>query len=310
VQLETAVEARREWPAGFVTDAEVLYLAGSVPRPEQAPRLRWLHSHWAGTDHLQHSPMWDSNILLTTSSGIHAPNIGQYVMAQMLAWSNRVPRWLHHQQQSNWPSGRWERFVPDELRGKTVGIAGYGSLGREVARLASAFGMTVLATKRNPGKLQDEGLILDGIGDPAGDLPARVFAGEETQSMVAECDYVIITLPLTEHTRHLFDKEMFRAMKRHAYLINVGRGAVIKTEDLISALHEGWIGGAGLDVFETEPLPVESPLWQMENVIISPHVSGFTPLYDERATDLFAQNLQRYLAGAQLLNVVSRSEGY
>jgi phosphoglycerate dehydrogenase-like enzyme len=128
--------------------------------------------------------------------------------------------------------------------------------------------------------------------------------------MLSECDYIVITLPLTARTHQMFDEAMFRAMKPSSFVVNVGRGGVIKEEDLVRALQKGWIAGAGLDVFETEPLPEDSPLWQMENVIISPHISGFSEAYDRRALDLFIQNLERYLAGESLLNVVDRAEEY
>lgn len=309
VELEQ-LKVADKWPDERTTPAEVIYAMGVLPRPEQAPNLRWVQTHWAGVDHLRDHPVWDSDILLTNASGIHAPNIGQYTMAQILAWANRVPRWLKYQRQAEWPSGRWEKFLPDELRGKTLGIAGYGSIGREVARLAKCFGMRILATKRDARQVEDADYTLTNTGDPAGTLASRIYPGEATRSMVSECDYVVITLPLTEKTRHLFDEEMFKAMKPDAFLVNVGRGEIVKESDLIRALRKGWIAGAGLDVFEQEPLPPDSPLWKMENVIISPHVSGFTGAYDERATDLFAENLRRYLTGQPLLNVVNREAGY
>lgn len=310
IQLELIQLPDRAWPAERVTNAEVFYAVNAVPRPEQAPNLHWVQTHWAGIDHLREHPIWDSDILLTNTSGIHAPNIAQYVMAQILAWAHRVPRWLRVQRQGEWPSQRWEKFVPDELRGKTIGIAGYGSIGREVGRLARCFGMRVLATKRDARRVEDDEYGLTGLGDRTGTIAARIYPGEATRSMVAECDYVVLTLPLTDRTYHLFDEQMFRAMKPAAFLVNVSRGDVVKEEDLIRALKKGWIAGAGLDVFATEPLPGDSPLWKLENVILSPHVSGFTPLYDERAVDLFAANMRRYLAGEPLLNVVNREEGY
>jgi phosphoglycerate dehydrogenase-like enzyme len=310
IELEQLRLQNGEWPADRVTDAEIYYAISGVPHPEQAPNLRWVQTHSAGVDHLRDHPFWDSDVTITTTSGIHATNMAQYVMAQILAWANRVPRWLHYQAQGEWPDKRWERFVPDELRGKTLGIAGYGSIGRQIARLAKCFGMTVLATKRNVKVLEDQDYMLADTGDPGGNLAARIYPGEATRSMVSECDYVVIALPLTDRTHHLFDREMFRAMKSNAFLINIGRGEIINEEDLVRALKKGRIAGAGLDVFETEPLPEDSPLWTMENVIISPHVSGFTPSYDERAVDLFTENLRRYLAGDPLLNVVNREEGY
>ncbi len=200
--------------------------------------------------------------------------------------------------------------MPTELRGQTLGIIGYGSIGRELARLAKAFGMTILVTKRDARQTKDTGYVLPDTGDPDGDLPTRIYPGEATRSMVAQCDYIVNTLPDTAKTHHLFNEEMFRTMKPSAFFINIGRGGTVNEKDLVRALKKGWIGGAGLDVFEEEPLPNESPLWQLDNVILTPHTSGFTSLYDERATDLFAENLRRYLQGKPLLNLVNRETGY
>ena len=299
-----------KWPEDKTTKAEVIYAISDVPRPDQAPNLRWVQVHSAGVDQMKQHRLWDSDIVITTASGVHAPNTAQYVMAQILAWANRVPKWLQFQSRSEWPENRWDKLVPDELRGKTLGIAGYGSIGREIARLARAFGMTVLATKRDARSLEDTNYALTNTGDPEGNLAARIYPGEATRSMVAECDYVVVALPLTDKTHHLFDESILRAMRPNAFLVNVGRGAVINESDLVRALKRGWIAGAGLDVFEVEPLPQDSPLWELDNVIISPHISGFTPHYDERVTDLFAENLRRYLNGEPLLNVVNREEGY
>ncbi len=300
----------RKWPEDKRTSAEVLYSLSDVPRLDQAPNLRWIQAHSAGVDWLREHSIWDSDVVITSASGIHAPNIAQYVMAQMLAWAQKIPKWLRLQSESKWPKDRWGALLPEELRGKTLGIAGYGSIGREIARVATAFGMHVLATKRDARHLEDTGYRIADTGDASGELPRRIYPGEATRSMVSECDYVVITLPLTEATNHLFDEEMFRAMPSHAFVINIGRGPVVDERALVRALKKGWIAGAGLDVFETEPLPTDSPLWQLDNVIISPHVSGFTPHYDDRATDLFAENLRRYLNGRSLLNVVNREHGY
>lgn len=298
------------WPAGRATNAEIHYTTTRILTREQAPNLRWVQSHWAGIDSLVNTPVWESEVLLTTTSGIHAPNIGQYVMAQVLAWAHRVPRWLRAQREGRWPQGRWETFVPDELAGRTLGIIGYGSLGREIARLARAFNITILVTKRDARSTEDRGYTIPGFGDPAGDIPTRIYPTEAIRSVVAQCDYVVITLPLTPRTRHLFDESVLREMKPTAYLVNVGRGKVINEGDLVKALRQGWIAGAGLDVFEEEPLPEDSPLWGMQNVILTPHVSGFSEHYNERAVDLFVANLRRYLAGEPLINLVNREEGY
>jgi phosphoglycerate dehydrogenase-like enzyme len=310
IKIEQISLSDSRWPAGKTTRAEIYYAINGVPEPEQAPNLRWVQAHWAGVDHMRDQPIWQSDVQISTASGVHAPNMGQYVFAQLLAWAHRVPNWFAHQHKNEWPKDRWRKFVPDELRGRTLGILGYGSIGREVARLGKAFGMHVLATKRDVRTLKHEGYTPAGTGDPEGVMADRIYPTEATRSMVAECDYVVITMPLTDKTYQLFDELLFKEMKPDSFLVNVGRGAIIKENDLVRALRRGWIGGAGLDVFEVEPLPSDSPLWELDNVILTPHVSGFTPHYDDRAVELFAENLRRYLAGEPLLNLVNREMGY
>ena len=156
----------QEWPANRTTQADLMYAIGGVPSPEQAPQLRWIQVHWAGIDHLRDHPIWASSVMLTNASGVHAVNMGQYVMAQLLAWAHRVPRWLHYQKRGEWPDKRAEKFTPDELRGRTLGILGYGSIGREIARLAKPFGLKILVTKRDAKKLTDEEYTVPGTGDP------------------------------------------------------------------------------------------------------------------------------------------------
>ncbi len=310
LEIEQWPLPNNKWPEDKTTDAEICYALSTVPDPDKAPNLRWIQTHTAGVEYLVDLPVWESDIKITTASGIHAPIMAQYVMAQILSWANRVPRWIYYQNRGEWPKGRWEKFLPIELKGKTVGILGYGSIGREVARLAKAFDMKVLATKRNARSITDEGYTIPGSGDKKGTVADRIYPTEATGSMVAKCDFVVIALPLTSTSRHLVDERLLKEMKPECFLVNVGRGPIVKQPDLIKALKKGWIAGAGLDVFEIEPLPAESPLWSMENVIISPHISGFTPLYDERVTDLFTENLRRYLDGRPLLNLVSREAGY
>ncbi len=276
---------------------------------ELAPRLRWVQLHSAGADHLLGRPIMASDLLITTSSGIHATPIAEYVFASILAYRWRVPHWTACQRQARWPSGRWELYARPELRGSTLGILGYGSIGREVGRLGRAFGMRVLALRRSAGRAE-QGYTVPGTGDPDGTIPERFYPPEALHEMLAECDYVVVALPLTPDTHHLIAEAELRAMKPSAYLVNIARGAIVDEAALVRALREGWIGGAGLDVFEQEPLPADSPLWTLENVLLSPHVAGFTPHYDRRAAALFAENLRRYLAGEPLLNLVDRARGY
>jgi len=308
--IEQEEQPAKQWPENRKTEAEIIYAISAIPTPEQAPKLKWLQTHWAGVEHLSEEAIWESDIIITTTSGLHAPNIGQYVMAQILTWANRVPSWLYYQQNKNWPEDRWSIFLPDELRGRTLGILGFGSIGRQIARLAKGFGMTVLASKRDARRIDDEGYTVPGAGDPDGTMVDRIYPGEATRMMVSECDYVVVTLPETPDTRHLIDEEMLRSMKSECFLVNVGRGTIVKEADLIQALKKGWIAGAGLDVFELEPLDPENPLWSMDNVLITPHISGFTPHYDVRAADIFEENLRRYVAKERLLNVIDRTVGY
>jgi phosphoglycerate dehydrogenase-like enzyme len=217
---------------------------------------------------------------------------------------------LTYQKRGIWPGGRWNKFVPQELHGATIGIIGYGSIGRQVARLAHAFGMRVLATKRDPRHIVDTGYQLDDTGDPIGELPDRVYPAAATLSMLPECDYVVVCAPLTPETHHLIDEEALKAMRSTAYLVNISRGKIVDESALVEALEKNEIAGAGLDVFEVEPLSANSPLWKLDNVILSPHIAGFTPDYDRRAIDVFTRNLRRYLEGRPLLNLVDRDAGY
>lgn len=297
--------ALRDYP-----EAEVLY-AFQFPSNvlDLAPRLRWVQLHSAGANHLLGSSLMDSDLAITTVSGIHATPIAEYVFASMLAHRWQVPMWTRCQREREWPSGRWRLYTRPELRESTLGILGYGSIGREVGRLGHAFGMRVLAIRRSAGRA-DQGHVVGDTGDLAGTIPQRFYPPQALHDMLAECDYVIIALPLTPETVHLIGEAELRAMKQSAYLVNIARGPIVDERALIQALREGWIAGAGLDVFEEEPLPPDSSLWDMENVLISPHVAGFTPRYDERAVALFAENLSRYLAGAPLLNLVDKARGY
>ncbi|MBN1311772.1 MAG: D-2-hydroxyacid dehydrogenase [Anaerolineae bacterium] len=295
----------------IVGDMEVIYAWEAVPLPEDASNLRWVQLHSAGADSiLQHPLYMQSDVMFTTANGIHAIPIAEYVMAQILAFAHHLPEMFEDKANSAWPKGRWNRYVPSEVRDATLGIVGYGSIGRHVAHLAQALGMKVLAVKRDVRILADERYAEPGVGDPEGELPDRIYPPQALHSFLKECDYVVLTVPLTSDTYHMIDAAALSAMKPEAVLINVARGDVVDEEALLVGLVQGTIRGAALDVFSEEPLPMSSPLWQLSNVIISPHISGFTPHYDERATDIFAENLRRYVAEEPLLNVVDRDRDY
>ena len=301
-----------EVPAKLWKDAEILYTSGALPTPKTETPLKWIQTHFAGVDGLLPQPYFESNpdVFLTTTSGIHATQMGEYVLGMILALGHRVPTMIKYQAKAEWSDKRYSLFLPQELRNSTVGILGYGSLGREVARLCKTFGAEVLATKFNVRQTTDEGYTLEGTGDPQGELFDRLYPPQATAFMVKDCDFVVITLPLTEATRGCVDEQVISAMKPTAFLINVGRGGLVDETALLTALQEGQIAGAAFDVFAEEPLSPESPLWKAPNLIISPHISGNTTTYDEKAVRVFEENLRRYIEKRPLLNVVDRAKGY
>jgi len=293
---------------------DVLY-AGAPPRDlSRAPGLRWVQLHMAGVNALADHPLYTKTAIpLTTTSGVHAATIAEYAVTMLLALAHRVPRMVEWQSRGGWPPDerRWELFVPAEVRGATLGIIGYGSIGRELARIAkAAFGMRVLVTKRNPAQRADDGYALPGTGDPEGTLPDEWLGHDRLDALLERSDVVVLCAPLTSETRGLIGERALARMKRSAFFINVGRGASVDEPALARALREGRIAGAAVDVFGEEPPPAGHPLYAVDNVIVSPHVSGFLPSYDEKCSVLFAENLRRFLGGAPLLNLVDRARGY
>jgi phosphoglycerate dehydrogenase-like enzyme len=299
-------------PASAYKDVEVLYTLRNFPEPEQAPHLRWIQLHFAGLDSMIHRPIAQAeDVEITSASGIHAVPIAEYCMAMMLAWEYKLPKMFEFKQKAHWPENPNTVFRPKTLRDQTLGIVGYGSIGRELARLADQFGMKVLATKRNLlNTTDDDGYAEAGTGDPTGDIPERLYPPEALGTMVKDCDFLVVTVPLTPDTRHLINADILGKMKKSAFLINIARGSVIDEAALISTLAAEKIAGAALDVFEEEPLPSSSPLWNLDNVIISPHVSGNNTRYNERAAALFEENLRRYVEKRPLLNRLERTRGY
>lgn len=275
---------------------------------QRAPQLKWVQLLSAGADHALKSAN-AGNFTMTTASGIHATPIAEYTLASMLAFAHRFHQMIRAQPRHEWMRSGFPGTV-EELRGKTFGIIGYGSIGRESARLAKAFGMRILALKRDPSNRRDEGWCPPGIGDPEGALPEKFFGPDERIELIRESDYLTVTLPGTKQTHGFIGAQEIAAMRPGAYIVNIGRGEVIDEAAMIEALKAGKIGGAGLDVFEKEPLPKESPLWDIESVILTPHMSGANRGYLDKASALFADNLRRFVAGQPLLNVVDRALGY
>jgi phosphoglycerate dehydrogenase-like enzyme len=283
----------RERARQLAPRAEVI-VGWQIPEPvrAQARRLRWVHAAAAGVDGLLFPEVVAGQVVLTSSVGAHTVALPEHVMAVILLFSRRLHVALRNQQ-----ARRWDRqaLLGDELAGKVLGILGLGAIGSALAARAAAFGMRVVGTKRVPAPVPNV---------------ERVYGPEATDEVLQAADYVVILLPLTPQTRGLIDARRLRLMKRTAVLVNVGRGPIVQEAALLAALREGWIAGAALDVFEREPLPADSPLWGMENVVITPHVSGASPSYFDRVIPLFCENLRRYLAGAPLVNRVDPARGY
>lgn len=300
--------------ASYMADCDVI---ASYRVPDNltkvAPRLKWLQLMTAGAERaMADEAVRRSDIVISTASGVHAPAMGEFVIMSMLAYAHKLHISLRAQSRHEWIPLGYFRGRVWSLGGRTLGILGYGSIGREVARLAQPFGMEVLALKRDPGQHRDTGWCPPGRGDPAGVIPRAWFSPEQRLEMLGQCDFVVMALPLTPATTGFIGERELGAIKPGAYLINVGRGEAVDQAAIIAALQNGRLGGAGLDVVVPEPLTSDSPLWDLENVLLTPHMSGLYPEYADNACAIFAENLRRYRAGqtGEMINLVERDRGY
>jgi phosphoglycerate dehydrogenase-like enzyme len=282
---------------------EVLYTDVLLPDPELVPNLKWVQFHYAGIDYIQGSPLLEkSELIFSSMSGASAIQEAEYILMMMLGLGHRMPDLAANQFKKEWPIDRWDRFTPFELSGSTVGLVGYGSISRELARILQILNVKVLAAKKDAKHPADSGYSIEGHGDPEGNYFHRLYPIEALKQMLKLCDFVVITVPLTPDTKGLIGEPEIQAMKPGAFLVHVARGGIVDEAALITALNEHKIAGAALDVFVQEPLPPDSPLWKAPNLIITPHVSGFSSHYKERAGVMFAENLDRYLHGEPVLN--------
>ncbi len=310
VEIEAAADGRGDGgePAREVleaiADAEIYMGYGFSPALFQAAHrggsspLRWVHSGAAGVGGSLHEGMRASSIILTNSAGVHAVPMAETLLAMLLFFARGLDVAVDAQRRSVWNKEPFEALDTPvrELGDATLGILGFGGIGRELARRATALGMRVLAQKRRPAE-----------APPGVEL---LFGDRGLEQLLEESDFVAITLPETEATRGMMDADTLRRMRRGAVLLNVGRGRIVDEEALVSALADGHLRGAGLDVFAREPLPHDSPLWEMRNVVILPHVSATSRRFWRRQTDLIVQNLRRYRRGEPLRNVVDKRAGY
>lgn len=277
----------REVTLDDVKAADIIFGAPNKEWVSQAPGLKWVQLPSAGSDG------WHQvrpDMMLTKASGVFGIPIAEWVLAGMLMLTRNLHLYRDLQRQSKWE----ERPGAKEIYGSTVGIVGLGNLGEEIAVRAKAFGCRVLGARRTAGASVP---FVDAV------LPL--------DEMLPQVDFLVLAIPNTPETRGLISAERLASMRRSSYLINVGRGATVDEEAMIAALQSGHLAGAALDVTTVEPLPVSSPLWQMEQVIIAPHTSGRSPEANgDRRTDIFCENLKRFLAGEPLVNQVDRQAGY
>ncbi len=285
--------AQQERFEELIAGAEVMF---GFPREDPAqlawavrlaPRLRFVQCTFAGAgQQVRAAGLTEEEldrIVFTSSAGVHATPLAEWSIFGILAFRKGLPRLL-----ADTHARRWDHYPVDELRGSTLLVVGVGEIGREVARLAAAFGMRVVGVRRH-------------VGEPAPHVD-ELYPPERLDELAASADAIVITLPLTDETEGLVSRSTIDGLKPDAVLVNVGRGPVVDEEALVEALVAGRIRGAALDVFATEPLPPESPLWELDNVIVSPHTAALSVRENERIVTLFAENLRRYLAGDALLS--------
>lgn len=283
-----------------ITGAEIV-VTWSL-RPEQfvlAKKLRWIHSPAAAVHQLMFPELMSSDVILTNAREVHGPVVAEHVIALIFALAKKIPQAVRLQQKRTWGQEiLWNELPrPREVAGATLGLVGLGSIGREVCLRASALGMRVIAVRENPREQKPAAV-------------EAVLAFTNIGKLLQQSDYVVLAAPVTQATRGMMDANRLANMKPDACLINVGRAPLISEPALVEALRNHKIAAAALDVFEPEPLPADSPLWDLENLLITPHTAGLTEKLWERHYTLFSQNLRRYLSHQPLLAVVDKKKGY
>lgn len=259
------------------------------------PRLAWFQQFYAGADWLTNHPgAVTAPFILTNASGVHPVQITEHVFAGVLSLARKLPQAFVQQQRSEWNGKTMQNVF--ELQDKTLLVVGAGAIGERIAIVGAAFGMTPIGIRRS--------------AKPAEPPFERMYQQDALHVLLPEADVIVLTVPLTEETHHMLGEEQFGLMKPGAVVVNIGRGGTIDESALLAALEDERIRGAMLDVFEQEPLPADAPHWHAKNLIITPHTAGASPRYYERAFDIFLDNLEEFIAGNQLTNVVDKELGY
>jgi phosphoglycerate dehydrogenase-like enzyme len=276
----------------------ILHWSGSVSLLRKVlpmcPHVQWIHTRAAGVEGILFPELAESSVTLTNGTGTFSASLGEFVLAAILHFAKDVRRMIRNQ-----TAGVWEPFDIMPISGHTVGIIGYGDIGRAVASRVRPMGMRVLAMKRHVASLDDRDELVE-----------QIYSPDRRIDMLSRCDYIVAAAPLTSQTRGMIGEPEFAALRPNAVLINVGRGPVIDEQSLVRALLEGQIKGAALDVFDHEPLPKDHPFYRLENVLLSPHCADHTHDWLEQAMELFITQLTRFRGRQPLMNVVDKKLGY
>ena len=289
------IESDKEDLKKHLEDADVLITNNYSINTEwfkKAKKLKYVHALSAGVEKILKT--LPENLMLANARGVHGINIAEHILGFMLMHERKLNQTARAQLKREWKTFP-ENEVPGELFGKTAAVFGLGKIGTRTAQVCRGLGMTVLGVNRTPKQ---------------NEFAEEVFSPDHCKDAFRKADYVIAAMPDTKETKRFFDKSKFDLMKPTAFFINVGRGSQVNEKDIIECLKNKTIAGAGLDVFEIEPLPEDSELWSLENVIITPHCAGLTPSYMDRFTDVFCENLKSFIEGKPLPNLVDRAKGY
>lgn len=274
--------------------AEIVLGGISIEEFKRANNLKWIQATGAGVDNLLYPEMVENDVIITNASGVHPIPIAEHTFALILAITRGLIKSFEGKARRKWVHN--EVFI-DELYGKTIGIVGYGRIGQGIAMVAKGFGMKVIALKRDVNKTIKI-------------VPDELLGRDSLDELLSKSDIVVLIVPLTKDTYHMIGERELKLMKPTSILVNVARGKVVDENALIKAIKERWIFGAGLDVFDTEPLPPDSELWELDNVVITPHIAGLNPYYTDRLLDIFIRNLKVYPDVSKMINVVDKKLGY
>lgn len=294
-----------------LASVQLLHTSEWFPDAAAVPSLRCVQLDTSGVDHVRRTSLWHTGIPIATLGGIAPVPMAEYALMATLELAHRMPLIQRFRDERAWPTNaeRLARLTPVQLSGSTMGIVGYGRIGREIARLASAFGMRVLGLKRTvdpspSGDKFDTGRMV------ADQDPTDLFPMESLPDVLRQCDVLVVVVPLTELTRGMIAGEQLDLLPEGAFVVNIARGGIVDEQALRLRLRSGRIGGVVLDVFDDEPLPVDSPWWSEPGALVTPHVAGLAPQYHAQTLDLIVENLTRLAAGRPVLNEVDRVSGY